>query len=58
MEFAQEHDVPIPSLQRTRGYHRALGIETPYRWAHDDQVPFMRTVRPSCRLIPPRVIRR
>ena len=40
MTFAAEHDVPIPYMQRTRDYYRALGYGTPYRWAHFDDVPF------------------
>src|SRR2546430_268352 len=37
--FAAEHDVPIPYMQRTRDYYRALGF-SPYRWAHFVDVPF------------------
>ncbi len=37
--FAAEDDVPIPYMQRTRDYYRALGF-APYRWAHFDEVPF------------------
>ena len=38
-EFAAEHDVPIPYMQRTRDYYQALGF-SPYRWAHYVDVPF------------------
>jgi D-proline reductase (dithiol) PrdB len=38
--FAPEHDAPIPYMQRIRGYYRALGYATPYRWAHYAEVPF------------------
>ena len=31
---------PLPYLQRIRDYYRALGYETPYRWASFDNVPF------------------
>ena len=31
---------PIPYMQRTRAYYRALGYENPYRWAHYREVPF------------------
>lgn len=37
--FAAEHDTPIPYMQRTRDYYRALGFP-PYRWAHFAEVPF------------------
>ena len=37
--FADEHDVPIPYMQRTRDYYQALGY-APYRWAHFAEVPF------------------
>jgi len=40
MEFAPEHDAPIPYMQRTRDYYLALGYGNPYRWAHFDDVPF------------------
>jgi glycine/sarcosine/betaine reductase selenoprotein B len=46
MIFAPEHDVPIPYMQRTRDYYRALGFETPYHWAHYDEVPFTPLARP------------
>jgi hypothetical protein len=36
---AQEHDVPIPYIQRTRDYYQLLGF-APYRWAHFADVPF------------------
>lgn len=37
--FAAEDDVPIPYMQRTRDYYKALGF-APYRWAHFAEVPF------------------
>lgn len=37
--FADEHDVPIPYMQRTRDYYLALGY-APYRWAHFADAPF------------------
>src|SRR5262249_11165985 len=40
MEFAPEHDAPIPYMQRTRDYYLALGYGTPYRWARSDDAPF------------------
>ncbi len=36
---AEEHDVPIPYVQRTRDYYQLLGF-APYRWAHFADVPF------------------
>ena len=38
-EFAAEHDIPIPYMQRTRDYYLALGYGV-YRWAHFADVPF------------------
>lgn len=46
--FAPEHDVPIPYMQRTRDYYRALGY-APYRWAHFVEVPFTPLARPLAR---------
>jgi len=37
--FADEHDVPIRYMQRTRDYYLALGY-APYRWAHFADAPF------------------
>ena len=44
--FAPEHDRPIPYMQRTRAYYRALGYATPYRWAQFAQVPFQPLRKP------------
>src|SRR2546429_4333433 len=33
-------DTPIPYMQRTRDYYRALGYGEPYVWAHYNDVPF------------------
>lgn len=38
--FAEDYDVPIPYMQRTRDYYLALGYDNPYRWAHFTEVPF------------------
>jgi glycine/sarcosine/betaine reductase selenoprotein B len=38
--FAPDDDVPIPYMERTRAYYRALGYANPYRWAHFADVPF------------------
>jgi hypothetical protein len=37
--LAQDEDVPIPYMERTRRYYAALGYP-PYRWAHFASVPF------------------
>jgi D-proline reductase (dithiol) PrdB len=42
---AEEHDVPIPYIQRTRDYYRLLGF-APYRWAHFVDVPFTPLAKP------------
>ncbi|MBV8413166.1 MAG: hypothetical protein JOY64_36465 [Alphaproteobacteria bacterium] len=33
---------PVPYMERTRNYYRALGYEKDYMWAHHDDVPFAR----------------
>jgi Glycine/sarcosine/betaine reductase selenoprotein B (GRDB) len=38
--FAPDYDSPIPYMQRTRDYYRAIGYTTPYRWAHHIDAPF------------------
>src|ERR1700733_9779703 len=38
--FAPDHDSPIPYMQRTRDYYKAIGYTTPYRWAHHIDAPF------------------
>ena len=35
-----EADAPVPYMERTRHYYRALGYTTDYRWATFDHVPF------------------
>src|SRR5450755_4854580 len=51
-DFAAEHDVPIPYLQRIRDYYQALGYGAPYEWAHYADVPFRPLARPlaACRV--------
>ena len=39
-------DLPIPYLERTRGYYLALGYGNPYQWAHHRDVPFKPLRRP------------
>ena len=51
-----EHKVdagePVPYIERTRQYYRALGYANDYVWAHHDDVPFARLPKPlaECRL--------
>jgi glycine/betaine/sarcosine/D-proline reductase family selenoprotein B len=44
--FAPDYDAPIPYLQRTRDYYRAIGYTTPYRWAHHIEAPFTPLTKP------------
>jgi hypothetical protein len=44
--FAPDHDAPIPYMQRTRDYYRAIGYTTPYRWAHHVDAPFTTLTKP------------
>lgn len=50
--IADPGDVPIPYMERTGAYYRALGYPEPYRWAHCTDVPFARLAKPlrSCRI--------
>ena len=43
---------PVPYMERTRQYHRALGYAKDYVWARHDDVPFttLRKPLPDCRL--------
>lgn len=52
LEFAAEHDTPVPYLQRIRTYYQALGYGKPYRWASYAQVPFATLAKPlsQCRV--------
>lgn len=44
--FAADDDVPIPYMARTRDYYRAIGYDTPYRWAHHVEAPFQPLRKP------------
>jgi hypothetical protein len=44
--FAPDYDAPIPYMQRTRDYYRAIGYTTPYRWAHHIGAPFQPLKKP------------
>ena len=46
LDFADEADVPITYMQRTRDYYLALGYGNPYRWAHYSEVPFTALAKP------------
>lgn len=37
---------PVPYMERTKNYYRALGYNNDYVWAHHDDVPFTRPARP------------
>lgn len=43
---------PVPYIERTRQYYRALGYRKDYVWARHDEVPFAALPRPltQCRL--------
>lgn len=45
-EFADQSDVPVAYMQRTRQWYLALGYDNPYRWAHYLDVPFARLHKP------------
>jgi hypothetical protein len=44
--FAPDTDAPIPYMQRTREYYRALGYDAPYRWSHNNETPFQPLRKP------------
>ena len=39
-------DRPVPYMERTRNYYRALGYQNDYVWAHHDDAPFARLTKP------------
>ena len=45
MGFAPDYDSPVPYMQRTRDYYKAIGYD-PYRWAHFVDVPFTPFTKP------------
>jgi hypothetical protein len=47
--FAPDYDAPIPYMQRTREYYKAIGYTTPYRWAHYLDAPFTPLETPLAR---------
>ena len=46
LEFAVEHDVPIPYRHRISTYYQTLGYGKPYRWAQYTTVPFTPLTKP------------
>lgn len=44
--MASQLDPPINYLERIRAYYLALGYDHPYRWAHFEDVPFLRPSKP------------
>lgn len=38
---------PVPYMERTRNYYRALGYANDYVWAHHADVPFVRPAKPA-----------
>lgn len=46
LQFADELDVPVAYMQRTRHWYFALGYDNPYRWAHYIDVPFAPLAKP------------
>jgi hypothetical protein len=46
LEFAVEHDVPIPYMRRIATYYQTLGYGKPYRWAQYRDVPFTPLAKP------------
>lgn len=41
---------PVPYMERTRTYYRALGYDNDYAWARHDEVPLTRPARPLARM--------
>lgn len=46
LEFAVEHDVPIPYRHRIGSYYQTLGYGKPYHWAQYTSVPFTPLKKP------------
>ncbi|QQS13101.1 MAG: hypothetical protein IPK81_02205 [Rhodospirillales bacterium] len=42
----QSGPTPVPYMERTRYYYRALGYPTDYVWARHDDAPFTRPAKP------------
>lgn len=50
MNLAADPNLPIPYMRRTREYYRAIGYDTPYRWAHNTSAPFQPLQKPLAQL--------
>jgi len=49
--MSQDTDgTPVPYMERTRNYYRALGYDQDYVWARFDDVPFTRPARPLAQM--------
>ena len=50
--YLQQHDQPLPYMERTRLWYETLGYGNPYRYAHFDEVPFTPLNKPlnTCRV--------
>lgn len=44
--FAPDDHAPLSYMERTRDYYRAIGYDTPYRWAHYTTAPFQPLRKP------------
>lgn len=44
--FADEEDIPVPYMKRTRDWYLGLGYNNPYRYAHYTEVPFTPLAKP------------
>lgn len=43
---ASAESAPVAYMARTRDYYAAQGFERAYRWAHHEEIPFVRPPRP------------
>ena len=51
-QYLQQHDQPLPYIERTRVWYETLGYGNPYRYAQFDEVPFQPLTKPlsTCRV--------
>ena len=45
-DMPNDAEEPVPYMERTRHYYRALGYEKDYRWAQNDETPFSLLQKP------------
>jgi len=45
-QYLQQHDQPLPYIERTRIWYETLGYGNPYRYAHFESVPFTPLKKP------------